>query len=128
MKIIFLELLKGLLLGVCFVLFCLILATCSRSAYAVDLSKNISVTPQRHCGFIVPKFCKASQAVQETSASISAMQTRLQSLYEGMTQQNKSAMANMLGGTDIPRVNPLTLISQISVNLNSKISGGSHHA
>ena len=47
MKIIFLELLKGLLLGVCFVLFCLILATCSRSAYAVDLSKNISVTPQR---------------------------------------------------------------------------------
>lgn len=128
MKIIFLELLKGLLLGVCFVLFCLILATCSRSAYAVDLSKNISVTPQRHCGFIVPKFCKASQAVQETSASISAMQTRLYSLYEGMTQQNKSAMANMLGGTDIPRVNPLTLISQISVNLNSKISGGNHHA
>ena len=128
MKIIFLELLKGLLLGVCFVLFCLILATCSRSAYAVDLSKNISVTPQRHCGFIVPKFCKASQAVQETSASISAMQTRLQSLYEGMTQQNKSAMANMLGGTDIPRVNPLTLISQISVNLNSKVKGGNHHA
>jgi hypothetical protein len=27
MKIIFLELLKGLLLGVCFVLFCLIIAT-----------------------------------------------------------------------------------------------------
>ena len=128
MKELFLEMFKGLLLGVCFVLFCLILATCSRSAYAVDLSKNISVTPQRHCGFIVPKFCKASQAVQETSASISAMQTRLYSLYEGMTQQNKSAMANMLGGTDIPRVNPLTLISQISVNLNSKISGGSHHA
>ncbi len=128
MKIIFLELLKGLLLGVCFVLFCLILATCSRSAYAVDLSKNISVTPQRHCGFIVPKFCKASQAVQETSASISAMQTRLYSLYEGMTQQNKSAMANMLGGTDIPRVNPLTSFKYGEKLKSSKISGGNHHA
>ena len=127
MKIIFLELLKGLLLGVCFVLLCLILATCSRSAYAVDLSKSNSVTPQRHCGFIVPKFCKASQAVQKTSASVSATHTRLQSLYEGMTRQNKP-MVNMSGGTCIPRVNPLTLISQISVNLNSKIQGGSHHA
>ena len=115
MKIIFLELLKGLLLGVCFVLFCLILATCSRSAYAVDLSKNVSVTPQRHCGFIAPKFCLASQAVQESSASITAMQTRLHSLYEGMTRQNKSFVANMSGGTYVPRVNPLTLISQISV-------------
>lgn len=128
MKIIFLELLKGLLLGVCFVLFCLILATCSRSAYAVDLSKSKSVTPQRHCGFIVPKFCKASQAAQKTSASVTATHTRLQSLYEGMTRQNKSAMANMSGGTFTPRVNPLTLISQISVNLNSKVKGGNHHA
>ena len=105
-----------------------LIASCGRSTYAVDLSKNISVTPQRHCGFIVPKFCKASQAAQKTSASVTATHTRLQSLYEGMTQQNKSAMANMLGGTDIPRVNPLTLISQISVNLNSKIQGGNHHA
>ena len=104
-----------------------IIASCGRSAYAVDLSKHISVTPQRHCGFIVPKFCLASQAVQETSASISAMQTRLYSLYEGMTRQNKP-MVNMSGGTCIPRVNPLTLISQISVNLNSKIQGGNHHA
>ena len=115
MKIIFLELLKGLFLAACFLVFCLILATCSRSVYSKDLSKSVSVTPQRHCGFIVPKFCLASQAVQETSASISAMQTRLYSLYEGMTRQNKSAMANMSGGTYVPRVNPLTLISQISV-------------
>ena len=128
MKELFFEMSKGLLLGVCFVLFCFVIATLSRSAYAVDLSKPSSVTPQRHCGFIVPKFCKASQAVQKTSASVSATQTRLYSLYEGMTQQNKSAMANMLGGTDIPRVNPLTLISQISVNLNSKVKGGNHHA
>ena len=34
MKIIFLELLKGLFLAACFLGFCLILATCSRSAYA----------------------------------------------------------------------------------------------
>ena len=128
MKIIFLELLKGLLLAACFLVFCLILATCSRSAYAVDLSKNISVTPQRHCGFIVPKFCKASQAVQKTSASVSATQTRLYSLYEGMTQQNKSVMANMLGGTDIPRVNPLTSFKYGEKLKSSKISGGNHHA
>ena len=128
MKIIFLELLKGLLLAACFLVFCLILATCSRSAYAVDLSKNISVTPQRHCGFIVPKFCKASQAVQKTGASVSATHTRLYSLYEGMTQQNKSAMANMLGGTDIPRVNPLTSFKYGEKLKSSKISGGNHHA
>ena len=103
-----------------------LIASCGRSAYAVDLSKNISVTPQRHCGFIVPKFCKASQAVQETSASVSATQTRLYSLYEGMTQQNKSAMANMLGGTDIPRVNPLTSFKYGEKLKSSKISGGNH--
>ena len=128
MKIIFLELLKGLLLAACFLVFCLILATCSRSAYAVDLSKNISVTPQRHCGFIVPKFCKASQAVQKTSASVSATPTRLQSLYEGMTRQNKSAMANMSGGSIRPRVNPLTSFKHGEISQNSKRIGGNHHA
>jgi hypothetical protein len=128
MKIIFLELLKGLFLAACFLGFCLILATCSRSAYAVDLSKSKSVTPQRHCGFIVPKICIGSQSMHIHSTSVSATQTRLYSLYEGMTRQNKSAMANMSGGTFTPRVNPLTLISQISVNLNSKVKGGNHHA
>ncbi len=102
------------------------IANMPKYGYAVDLSKHISVTPQRHCGFIVPKFCLASQAVQESSASISAMQTRLYSLYEGMTRQNKVAMPNMSGGSNMPRVNPLTLISQVSVILNSKILGGSH--
>ena len=102
------------------------IANMPKYGYAVDLSKHISVTPQRHCGFIVPKFCKASQAVQKTSASVAATHTRLKSLYEGMTRQNKSAMANMSGGSIRPRVNPLTLISQISVNLNSKVKGGNH--
>ena len=115
MKIIFLELLKGLLLAACFLVFCLILATCSRSAYAVDLSKNVSVTPQRHCGFFAPLNCIGSQSLHLNRVSISAMQTRLQSLYEGMTRQNKSFVANMSGGTYVPRVNPLTLISQISL-------------
>ena len=104
-----------------------IVASCSKSAYAVDLSKNTSVTPQRHCGFIVPKFCIGSQSMHLYGTSVSATQTRLYSLYEGMTRQNKP-MVNMSGGTCIPRVNPLTLISQISVNLNSKIQGGNHHA
>ena len=125
MKMLFINLIK---LHLVWAFAVLIIASCGRSAYAVDLSKSNSVTPQRHCGFIVPKFCKASQAEQKISASISAMQTRLYSLYEGMTRQNKSAMANMSGGSIRPRVNPLTLISQISVNLNSKVKGGNHHA
>lgn len=121
MKELFLEMFKGLLIGMCFVLFCFVIASLSRSAYAVDLSKHISVTPQRHCGFIVLNFCLASQAVQKTGASVSATQTRLQSLYEGMTRQNKSAMANMSGGSYMPRVNPLTSLL-IGENLkNSKI-------
>ena len=128
MKELFFEMFKGLLIGMCFVLFCFVIASLSRSAYAVDLSKIQSVTPQRHCGFIVPKFCKASQAVQKTSASISAMQTRLQSLYEGMTRQNKSAMANMLGGyfeaeSESPHQFYIGETSQ-----NSKIQGGNSHA
>ncbi|WP_257222389.1 hypothetical protein [Acinetobacter sp. YH12200] len=127
MKELFLDLVTGVLMGMCFVIFCFFIASLSSSVYSKDLSKSNSVTPQRHCGFIVPKFCLASQAVQETSASISAMQTRLYSLYEGMTRQNKSAMANMSGGTIRPRVNPLTIISQVMANLkNSKLIGGNH--
>lgn len=125
MKIIFLELLKGLLLGVCFVLFCLILATCSRSAYAVDLSKSNSVTPQRHCGFIVPKICIGSQSMHIHSTSVSATHTRLKSLYEGMTRQNKP-MANMSGGSIRPRVNPLTSFKHGEISQNSKRIGGNH--
>ena len=92
-----------------------LIASCGRSAYAVDLSKLTSVTPQRHCGFIVPKFCIGSQSMLKIQgASVSATHTRLQSLYEGMTRQNK-VLPNMSGGSYRPRVNPLTLISQISV-------------
>lgn len=98
MKIIFLELLKGLFLAACFLVFCLILATCSRSVYSKDLSKIQSDSSHRKSDFFVPYFCLASQAVQESSASVSATQTRLYTLYEGMTSQNKAAMPNMWGG------------------------------
>ncbi|ENV46321.1 hypothetical protein P255_00460 [Acinetobacter brisouii CIP 110357] len=116
------NIIKGLgLLVVVWAIAVFLIASCSKSAYAVDLSKNVSVTPQRHCGFIVPKFCIDSQSMHEIKgASITAMHTRLQSLYEGMTRQNKSFVANMSGGTYVPRVNPLTLISQISVSLQTQ--------
>ncbi|MFC3902268.1 hypothetical protein SAMN05421749_10310 [Acinetobacter marinus] len=102
------------------------LASKFNRAYSVDLSKSKSVTPQRHCGFIVPKICIGSQSMHIHSASVSATHTRLKSLYEGLTRQNKSAMANMSGGTFTPRVRPFTLISQVSVNHNSKVKGGNH--
>ena len=104
------------------------IANAPQYGYAVDLSKSTSVTPQRHCGFIVPKFCKASQAVQKTSASVLATHTRLQSLYEGQTRQNKSAMANMSGGSSRPRVMPLTSFKHGEISQNSKLLGGNHHA
>ena len=102
------------------------IANMPKYGYAVDLSKLTSVTPQRHCGFIVPKFCIGSQSMLKIQGtSVSATHTRLQSLYEGMTRQNK-VLPNMSGGSSKPRVNPLTLISQISVILNSKLLGGNH--
>ena len=91
------------------------IANMPKYGYAEDLSKSVSVTPQRHCGFIVPKFCMDSQSMPRIwSTSVLATQTRLKSLYEGMTLQNM-ALPNMQGGSYRPRVNPLTLISQISV-------------
>ena len=105
-----------------------IVASCSKSAYAVNLSKSQSVTPERHSGFFVPQICIGSQSVHLYGTSVSATQTRLQSLYGRMTRQNKP-MVNMSGGTLSPRVNPPTLISQIMVDLkSSKLKGGITHA
>ena len=101
------------------------IANAPQYVYAVDLSKSKSVTPQRHCGFIVPKICIGSQSMQKTGTSISAMQTRLQSLYEGMTRQNK-VLPNMSGGSSKPRVNPLTSIFTGDNLKNSKLLGGNH--
>lgn len=131
MKELFFEMFKGLLIGMCFVLFCFVIASLSRSAYAVDLSKTVSVTPQRHCGFIVPKFCKASQAVQKTSASVSATPTRLQSLYGEWTLQNKIPLVgNMQGRTNGLRVAlPTSFIYQNELAFTQKLPlGGNHHA
>lgn len=105
------------------------LAKQAKALYAVILSKSNSVTPLRQSGFIVPKFCKGSQFLHEIKgASVTATQTRLQSLYEGMTPQNKPAMANMWGGSICPRVNPLTslLIGEISKTQNQ--IGAHNHA
>ena len=104
------------------------IANMPKYGYSEVLSKSASVTPQRHCGFIVLNFCLASQAVQKTSASVLATHTRLQSLYEGQTRQNKSAMANMSGGSSRPRVMPLTSFKHGEISQNSKLLGGSHHA
>ena len=104
------------------------LANQDKALYAVILSKSISVTPLRQSGFIVPKFCLASQAVQKTGASVLATHTRLQSLYEGQTRQNKSAMTNMSGGSSRPRVMPLTSFKHGEISQNSKLLGGNHHA
>ena len=96
------------------------IANAPQYGYAVDLSKSKSVTPQRHCGFIVPKFCIGSQSMLKIQGtSVSATQTRLYSLYEGMTRQNK-VLPNMSGGSYRPRVNPLTIISQVVVNLKTQ--------
>ena len=125
MKMLFINLIK---LHLVWAFAVLIIASCGRSAYAVDLSKSLSVTPERHSGFFVPKFCIGSQSMHEIhGTSVSATQTRLYTLYEGMTSQNKSAMANMWGESKTSRVNPLTLISQISVNLKTQnVLGGNH--
>ena len=84
------------------------LSLCTNPAYSVDLSKHISVTPERHSGFFVPVNCATSQVEQPSSARPAAA-LRLHSVYDGWTPQNKSAMANMWGGTDMPRVTPVTL-------------------
>lgn len=79
----------------------------SQSAYAGDLSKSVSVTPERHSGFFVPVNCATSQVKQPSSARPAAA-LRLQSVYDGWTSQNKPAMANMWGGSYRPRVTPVT--------------------
>ena len=102
------------------------LAKQAKALYAVILSNSHSVTPERHSGFIVPKFCKGSQSLHIQGASVTATQTRLKSLYEGMTSQNKPAMVNMWGGSMRPRVNPFTSIFTGDNLKNSKFIGGSH--
>ncbi len=128
MKTRFFNLIKVVFQTSCFLFLILLVETCSSSTYAKALSKSNSVTPQRYRGLIVPNSCIGSQSMHIYGASITAMRTRLQSLYEGMTRQNK-VLPNMSGGSVRPRVNPLTLISQISVTYqNSKLTGGTHHA
>ena len=97
----------------------------AKQGYADRLSNPSSVTPQRHCGFFAPEVCPAPQAGHVKDARAAAP-LRLQSVYDGMTRPNKP-MANKSGGTNTPRVNPVTLISQVSVIQNSKVLGVAHH-
>ena len=131
MKELFLEMFRGLLLGMCFVLFCFVIASLSRSVYAVDLSNSLSDSSHRKSDFFVPKFCKASQAVQKTSASVSATHTRLQSLYGEWTLQNKIPLVgNMQGRTNGLRVAlPTSFIYQNELAFTQKLPlGGNSHA
>ncbi len=82
------------------------LSQCSQTAYAGHLSKQTSVTPERHSGFFVPVNCATSQVKQPSSARPAAALC-LQSVYDGMTPQNKP-LANMWGGSSLPRVSPVT--------------------
>ena len=95
-------------------------------AYSVDLSKSISVTPERHSGFFVPVNCATSQVEQPSSARPAAA-LRLQSVYDGWTSQNKSVMANMRGGTNRPSVTPVTLSDSQADRVKSQnLLGVSH--
>ena len=104
------------------------IANAPQYGYAVDLSNSLSVSSQRKSDFFVPKFCLASQAVQETSASVSATHTRLQSIYDGMTSQNKAAMPNMWGESKTSRVNPITSFILVKLLKTQTVLGGNHHA
>lgn len=66
-----------------------LLASYRPSGYAGLLSKMLSVTPERHSGFFAPAIRPASQAGQMNSASVHSHTIRLQSVYDGMTSQNK---------------------------------------
>ena len=102
------------------------LSLCTNPAYSVDLSKSISVTPERHSGFFVPVNCATSQVEQPSSARPAAA-LRLQSVYDGWTSQNKSVMANMRGGSVRPRVTPVTLSDSQADRVKSQnLLGVSH--
>ena len=104
------------------------IANMPKYGYAVDLSKSLSVTPERHSGFFVPQICIGSQSMHIHGTSVSATQTRLYTLYEGMTSQNKSAMANMWGESKTSRVNPLTSFILVKLLKTQTVLGGNHHA
>ena len=103
-----------------------ILFSLLKKAYSVDLSKSNSVTPERHSGFFVPVFWSDAQSNQDPSARPAAA-LRLQSVYDGWTSQNKSVMANMRGGTNRPRVTPVTLSDSQADRVKSQnLLGVSH--
>ena len=103
------------------------LSTCSQPAYALGLSKTVSVTPERHSGFFAPMLCLVSQ-INQNSRAWPATATRLQSVYGGMTSQNKPFVVNMWGGSYRPRVNPATLSNAQFDRVILKNCKENHHA
>lgn len=104
------------------------IANMPKYGYAVDLSNSLSDSSHRKSDFFVPKFCKASQAVQKTSASVSATQTRLQSVNGWVTSQNKAAMPNMWGASKTARVSPSANFMLVEISKTQTVLGGNHHA
>ena len=75
----------------------------------------------------MPVNCATSQVEQPSSARPAAA-LRLQSVYDGWTSQNKSVMANMRGGTNRPRVTPITHSdSQPDWAFSQNLLGVMHH-
>ncbi len=85
------------------------ITTQSLSRYAGVLSKHISVTPERHSGFFAPVIRLDSQT-RSSTAQRAAAPISLQSVYDGMTRPNTTPLwGNRSGGSNVPRVNPVTL-------------------
>ena len=104
------------------------ITTQSLSRYAGVLSKSTSVTPERHSGFFAPVIRLDSQT-RLTTAQRAAAPIRLQSVYDGMTRPNTTPLwGNRSGGSDWPRVNPVTYsVAQAEWVITHKQSGGLTH-
>ena len=99
----------------------------AKQDYAGLLSKSYSVTPQRHCGFFAPEVCPAPQAGQ-IKAQWSAAPQRPQSVNDGWTCRNTTPLwGNMAGGSNWPRVAPVTLSDSQSEWANTHKQLGANH-
>ena len=99
----------------------------AKPGYAGVLSKHVSVTPQRHCGFFAPMVRLESQT-RLIATQWSAAPQRLQSVYDGMTRPNTKPSGNRSGGSNVPRVNPVTLnASQTFRAITQNTLGAAYH-
>ncbi|MCH4248865.1 MAG: hypothetical protein LKF82_13725 [Acinetobacter populi] len=105
----------------------LIVASCSNESYAKDLSNSLSDSSHRKSDFFVPVICIDPQSIPvNQGTSVTATLTRLQSVYDGMTSQNKAVMPNMWGESKTSRVNPVTSIFTGDNIKTQNVLGGNH--